>query len=160
MHARLAQARDTAEGAMCFPGLVSLRRNLLSCVQEVDGRLAGPPVYPAAFPPQDAVQQWTERLQRVAMQAQVLLEQLCWLLRCCPGPAPGPRDPAPDPSDLRFPSPAPEAQLPSGCLMRRQDPHWQRSTARLTEMLETVKAVKADVDRVRQQSCEALFHSW
>lgn len=174
---------DTVEGAMCFsPGFVSLRRNLLSCVQEMDSRLTGPPAYPVAFPPQDGVQQWTERLQHLAMQTQVLLEQLSWLLQCCPaaGPAPGhtPRhapyleDPehlqgllsgaALDliPSDLTFPSPAPETQLPSGCLMRKQDPRWQQSTARLTEMLKTVKTVKADVDRIRQQSCESLFHSW
>ncbi|XDA78991.1 hypothetical protein R6Z07F_009052 [Ovis aries] len=159
-----------------------LLRNLLSCVQEMDGRLTGPPAYPVAFPPQDGVQQWTERLQHLAMQTQVLLEQLSWLLQCCPaaGPAPGhtPRhapyleDPehlqgllsgaALDliPSDLTFPSPAPKTQLPSGCLMRKQDPRWQQSTARLTEMLKTVKTVKADVDRIRQQSCESLFHSW
>ncbi|KAM7240456.1 hypothetical protein CapIbe_008362 [Capra ibex] len=159
-----------------------LLRNLLSCVQEMDGRLTGPPAYPVAFPPQDGVQQWTERLQHLAMQTQVLLEQLSWLLQCCPaaGPAPGhaPRH-APYlenpehlqgllsgaaldliPSDLTFPSPAPETQLPSGCLMRKQDPRWQQSTARLTEMLKTVKTVKADVDRIRQQSCESLFHSW
>ncbi|KAF4025219.1 hypothetical protein G4228_017124 [Cervus hanglu yarkandensis] len=147
-------------------------RNLLSCVQEMDGRLTGPPVYPVAFPPQDAVQQWTERLQDAAMQAQVLLEQLSWLLRCCPAAGPGPEDPArregrlpgaapdPTPSDLSFPSPAPETQLPAGCLMRRPDLRWQQSAARVTEMLKTVKAVKADVDRVRRQSCEALFHSW
>uniref|UniRef100_A0A452FG21 Midasin n=1 Tax=Capra hircus TaxID=9925 RepID=A0A452FG21_CAPHI len=159
-----------------------LLRNLLSCVQEMDGRLTGPPAYPVAFPPQDGVQQWTERLQHLAMQTQVLLEQLSWLLQCCPaaGPAPGhaPRH-APYlenpehlqgllsgaaldliPSDLTFPSPAPETQLPSGCLMRKQDPRWQQSTARLIEMLKTVKTVKADVDRIRQQSCESLFHSW
>lgn len=160
---------------MCFsPGLVSLRRNLLSCVQEMDGRLTGPPVYPVAFPPQDAVQQWTERLQHAAMQAQVLLEQLSWLLRCCPaaGPGPGPEDPArregrlpgaapdPTPSDPSFPSPAPETQLPAGCRMRRPDPRWQQSAARVAEMLKSVKAAKADVDRARRQSCEALFHSW
>ncbi|XP_043295395.1 midasin isoform X1 [Cervus canadensis] len=155
-----------------------LLRNLLSCVQEMDGRLTGPPVYPVAFPPQDAVQQWTERLQHAAMQAQVLLEQLSWLLRCCPaagpgpGPGPGPEDPArregrlpgaapdPTPSDPSFPSPAPETQLPAGCRMRRPDPRWQQSAARVAEMLKTVKAVKADVDRARRQSCEALFHSW
>lgn len=27
-------------------------------------------------------------------------------------------------------------------------------------MLKTVKTVKADVDKIRQQSCETLFHSW
>ncbi|KAF5919872.1 hypothetical protein HPG69_014236 [Diceros bicornis minor] len=163
-----------------------LLRNLLSCVQEIHGRLTGPLVYPVAFPPQDGVQQWTERLQHLAMQSQILLEQLSWLLQCCPsaGPAPGQGDtqaqsqpfapegpelttgqlsgavPALIPSDLRYPSPVPGNQLPSGCRMRKQDQLWQQSTARLTEMLKTIKTVKANVDKIRQQSCETLFHSW
>ncbi|XP_060024167.1 midasin [Lagenorhynchus albirostris] len=165
-----------------------LLRNLLSCVQEIDSRLTGPPVYPVAFPPQDGVQQWTERLQHLAMQSQILLEQLSWLLQCCPsaGPAAGQGDAqaqgqpsAPSlegpeltkgqlsgavldliPSDLSYPSPVPGRQLPSGCRMRKQDQLWQQSTVRLTEMLKAIKTVKADVDRIRQQSCETLFHSW
>uniref|UniRef100_A0A8D1BB25 Midasin n=1 Tax=Sus scrofa TaxID=9823 RepID=A0A8D1BB25_PIG len=159
-----------------------LLRNLLSCVQEIHGRLTGPPVYPVAFPPQDGVQQWTERLQHLAMQSQILLEQLLWLLQCCPsvGPAPGQGDAqaqsleAPElktgqlsgavldhiPSDLSYPSPVPRNQLPSGCRMRKQDQLWQQSTERLTEMLKTIRTVKADVDKIRQQSCETLFHSW
>ncbi|XP_054578497.1 midasin [Eptesicus fuscus] len=165
-----------------------LLRNLLSCVQEIQGRLTGPLLYPVAFPPQDGVQQWTERLQHLAMQSQILLEQLSWLLQCCPGaasaPSPGdaqaqgqssvlcPEGPelttgqlsraVPDlsPSDLSYPSPVPGNQLPSGCRMRKQDQLWQQSTSRLTEMLKTVQTVKADVDRIRQQSCETLFHSW
>ncbi|XP_014636596.1 PREDICTED: midasin [Ceratotherium simum simum] len=163
-----------------------LLRNLLSCVQEIHDRLTGPLVYPVAFPPQDGVQQWTERLQHLAMQSQILLEQLSWLLQCCPsaGPAPGQGDtqaqsqpfapegpelttgqlsgavPALIPSDLRYPSPVPGNQLPSGCRMRKQDQLWQQSTARLTGMLKTIKTVKANVDKIRQQSCETLFHSW
>ncbi|XP_049753260.1 midasin [Elephas maximus indicus] len=163
-------------------------RNLLSCVQEIHGRLTGPPVYPMAFPPQDSMQQWTERLQHLAMQSQILLEQLSWLLQCCPsaGLAPGcddaqaqgqPSTPHPEgqdltkgqlsravpdliASDLTYPSPMPGNQLPSGCRMRKQDQLWQQSTARVTEMLKTIKTVKADVDKIRQQSCETLFHSW
>lgn len=173
---------------MCFPLWLSLHRNLLSCVQEIDGRLTEPLLYPVAFPPQDGVQQWTERLQHLAMQSQILLEQLSWFLQCCPtaGPAPGqghaqaqgqpsvpcPEGPelsngqlsgaAPDliPSDLSYPSPVPGWQLPSGCRMRKHDQLWQQSTSRLTEMLTTIKTMKADVDRIRQQSCETLFHSW
>ncbi|KAK2507590.1 hypothetical protein MC885_004960, partial [Smutsia gigantea] len=165
-----------------------LLRNLLSCVQEIHVRLTGPLVYPVAFPPQDAVQQWTERLQHLAMQSQILLEQLSWLLQCCPsaGPAAGQHDAqaqgAPSasypegpevtqrqlsgvvldhmPSDLSCPSPVPRNHLPSGCWMRKQDQLWQQTTARLTEMLKTVKIVKADIDKIRQQSCETLFHSW
>ncbi|XP_064216909.1 midasin isoform X1 [Aotus nancymaae] len=163
-------------------------RNLLSCVQEINSRLTGPLAYPVAFPPQDGVQQWTERLQHLAMQCQILLEQLSWLLQCCPsvGPAPGHGDaqalgqrPAPClegpelssgqlcgvvqdliPSNLSYPSPIPEIQLPFGCRMRKQDQLWQQSTMRLTEMLKTITTVKADIDKIRQQSCETLFHSW
>lgn len=171
-----------------FSLLVSRHRNLLGCVQEIHSRLTGPLVYPVAFPPQDGVQQWTERLQHLAMQSQILLEQLSWLLQCCPsaGPTPGRGDAqaqgrpsaaypeGPDltegrlsravqdlvPSELSYPSPVPRNQLPSGCLMRKQDQVWQQSTARLTEMLKTIKTVKADVDKIRQLSCETLFHSW
>ncbi|XP_059110058.1 midasin [Peromyscus eremicus] len=162
-------------------------RNLLGCVQEIHSRLTGPPVYPVAFPPQDSVQQWTERLQHLAMQSQILLEQLSWLLQCCPSAGPtGGRSDAPVqeqpsaphlgrpdtrgpvlgampdllPSDLSYPSPVPRSQLPSGCQMRRQDRLWQQSAAGLTELLETIKTVKAGVDKIRQQSCETLFHTW
>ncbi|XP_007949614.1 midasin [Orycteropus afer afer] len=163
-------------------------RNLLSCVQEIDSRLTGPLVYPVAFPPQDGVQQWTERLQHLAMQSQILLEQLSWFLQCCPSarPAPGcddaqaqgqPSAPhlegqelttgqlsgaVPDliPLDFTYPSPMPGNQLPSGCRMQKQDQLWQQSTAQLTEMLKNIKTVKADLDKIRQQSCETLFHSW
>ncbi|XP_076780137.1 midasin isoform X2 [Arvicanthis niloticus] len=162
-------------------------RNLLSCVQEIHSRLTGPPVYPVAFPPQDSIQQWTERLQHLAMQSQILLEQFSWLFQCCPsagqteghGDTPVQEHPSashlekinikgpvagvmPDlsPSDLSYPSPVPRSQLPSGCRMRRQDPLWQQSTAGLTEMLKTIKTMKAGVDKIRQQSCETLFHTW
>lgn len=166
---------------------VFLHRNLLSCVQEIHNRLTGPSVYPVAFPPQDSVQQWTERLQYLAMQSQILLEQFSWLFQCCPsaGPAGGHSDTVvqeqpsaphlgrmetkgpvsgamPDslPSDLSCPSPVPTSQLPSGCRMRRQDQLWQQSTVGLKEMLKTIKTMKAGVDKIRQQSCETLFHTW
>ncbi|KAK7809871.1 hypothetical protein U0070_007727 [Myodes glareolus] len=160
-------------------------RNLLSCVQEIHSRLAGPTVYPVAFPPQDSVQQWTERLQHLAMQSQILVEQLSWLFQCCPGadPADGhsdapvqeqPSDPRLErmaakgpvsganslPSDLSYPSPVPTSQLPSACQMRRPDRLWQQSIARLAELLKTIKTMKTGVDKIRQQSCETLFHTW
>nr|XP_045010044.1 midasin isoform X2 [Jaculus jaculus] len=163
-------------------------RNLLSCLQEIHNRLTVPLVYPMAFPPQDGVQQWTERLQHLTMQTQIILEQLSWFLQCCPSAMPaachsdapvqeqasasnpeGPKttqgersSKLPDPilSDLSYPSPVPGSQLPSGCRMRRQDQLWQQSFIGLKEMLKAIKTMKADVDKIRQQSCETLFHSW
>uniref|UniRef100_H0VTT4 Midasin n=1 Tax=Cavia porcellus TaxID=10141 RepID=H0VTT4_CAVPO len=163
-------------------------RNLLSCLKEIHGRLTAPLVYPVAFPPQDGMQQWTERLQHVAMQSQILLEQLSWLFQCCPraglyaghgqAPVQGPPSsphlerrelpkeqlsgavPGVVTSDVDYPSPVPGIQLPSSCRMRKQDQLWQESTARITELLKIIKTMKADVDKIRQQSCETLYHSW
>ncbi|XP_028903180.1 midasin isoform X2 [Ornithorhynchus anatinus] len=158
-------------------------RNLCSCVREIHSRLtAGQGGYQVAFPPQDGVQQWTEKLQRLAMQCAVLLEQLSWFLWCCPaGPPPLPRahgvragDPPPSspgevagmhlghrPSpELSCPTPVALDRLPAGCRMQKQDARWQESMGKVTEMLKEVKAVKAEVDKIRQQSCEALFYSW
>lgn len=153
-------------------------------MQEIQGRLTVPLVYPMAFPPQDGMQQWTERLQHLAMQSQILLEQLSWLLQCCPSVGhsdvqtqdqpsashlEGPEltkgqlsgaVPHLIPCSLGYPSPVPESRLPSGCRMRKQDQLWQQSTVKLAEMLKTIKAMKADVDKIRQQSCETLFYSW
>lgn len=134
------------------------------------------------------MQQWTERLQHVAMQSQILLEQLSWLFQCCPraglyaghgqAPVQGPPSsphlerrelpkeqlsgavPGVVTSDVDYPSPVPGIQLPSSCRMRKQDQLWQESTARITELLKIIKTMKADVDKIRQQSCETLYHSW
>ncbi|XP_067386141.1 midasin isoform X2 [Emydura macquarii macquarii] len=163
-------------------------RNLLSCVQEIDSRMNVTREYNVAFPPQDSIQQWTDRLQHLAMQCVMVLEQLSWFIQCCPreqslncshdvrtdmktnmlqckgteqnlGNA---QMGIPDLilSELKYLSPVAADQLPSGCRMRKQDQLWQQLSARVTEMLAEIKAVKADVDRIKQQSCETLFYSW
>ncbi|XP_074982679.1 midasin isoform X2 [Caretta caretta] len=163
-------------------------RNLLSCIQEIDSRMNVTREYNVAFPPQDSIQQWTERLQHLAMQCMMILEQLSWFVQCCP------REQSlicshdvrtdmktnipqckgteknlenaqmgiPDliQSELKYLSPVTAEQLPSGCRMRKQDQLWQQLSARVTEMLTEIKTVKADIDRLRQQSCETLFYSW
>lgn len=153
-----------------------LNRNLLSCVQEIDARLNASNEYEVAFPPQDGVQQWTDRLQYLSMQCVVILEQLSWLIECCPNgqplnipkteanaegtelnPAAGSEQIR---SELQYLTPVTADQLPSGCKMQKHDPLYQQLASTVKEMLAAVKVVKADVDRIRQLSCETLFHSW
>ncbi|XP_044531325.1 midasin [Gracilinanus agilis] len=168
-------------------------RNLLSCVQEIHSRLPGSHGYLVAFPPQDGVQQWTEKLQHLSMQSMIVLEQLSWFLQCCPkeqslssiddksrgdglstphsgktssevteptlGEASGAM-PNTIPLELSYPSPVFGDYLPPGCRMRKSDQLWHNSVMKVTEMLTTMKAVKAEVDKIRQQACETLFHSW
>ncbi|XP_015262586.1 PREDICTED: midasin [Gekko japonicus] len=160
-------------------------RNLLSCVQEIDAKLTISNEYDVAFPPQDGVQQWTDRLQFLTMQVVMVLKQLSWLIECCPKGqfVNAPRtdtesanlkcekselNPTKDPvstfehipSDLQYLTPVTSDQLPSGCKMQKQDPLWRQLASRVKDMLVEVKAIKADVDKIRQLSCETLFHSW
>ncbi|XP_053143364.1 midasin isoform X2 [Hemicordylus capensis] len=160
-------------------------RNFLSCVQEIDAQLNVTNEYEVAFPPQDGVQQWTDRLQYLAMQCVVVLEQLSWFIECCPKGQSlnvprsemssketelSPSSVQVQPvfksvlelisSELQYLTPVAVDQLPVGCRMRKHDPLCQQLASRVEEMLAEVKAVKADVDRIRQLSCETLFHSW
>ncbi|KAJ7341746.1 hypothetical protein JRQ81_006597 [Phrynocephalus forsythii] len=155
-------------------------RNLLSCVQEIDARLNVGNEYEVAFPPQDGVQQWADRLQYLAMQCVVVLEQFSWFLECCPkgqslnvpgteiqpeGPElnlSGSLKPLPElhSSELQYLTPVAAEQLPAGCKMRKHHALHQQLALKVSEMLVEVKAVKSEVDRIRQLSCETLFHSW
>lgn len=157
----------------------------MSCIQEIDARLNVASEYDIAFPPQDGVQQWTDRLQYLTMQCMVVLDQLVWFIECCPkgqsltsprtetqtvdleyggtdqNPASASLSKAAlIPSELQYLTPVPADQLPVGFKMRKHDPVYQQLISRVKEMVEEVKAVKADVDRIRQLSCETLFHSW
>ncbi|XP_060119521.1 midasin-like [Heteronotia binoei] len=162
-----------------------IMRNLLSCVQEIDAKLTISNEYDVAFPPQDGVQQWTDRLQYLTMQVVMVLSQLSWLIECCPkgrfvnvprtdtesvtlkcesselNPTKVPVSILEHiPSDLQYLTPMTSDQMPFGCKMQKQDPVCQQLASRVKTMLVEVKAIKADVDRIRQLSCETLFHSW
>ncbi|KAM9562699.1 midasin isoform 4-T5 [Guaruba guarouba] len=161
-------------------------RNILSCIQEIDSRLTADREYNVAFPPQDSIQHWTDKLQQLSMQCVMVLEELSWFIQCCPKEeltkcsdsektdaktnilqSSGPEMEnvfmgIPDliPSELKYLSPVTIEQLPPGCRMRNKDDLWMQLATQLTAMLTNVKAMKAEVDKIRQQSCETLFYSW
>ncbi|XP_010287688.1 PREDICTED: midasin, partial [Phaethon lepturus] len=163
-----------------------LLRNLLSSIQEIDSRLTADREYNVAFPPQDSIQHWTDKLQQLSMQCMMVLEELSWFIQCCPkeeltkcsdsertdvktnifqssGPEMGNVFMGiPDliPSELKYLSPVTTEQLPPGCRMRNKDQLWLQLATQLTAMLAKVKAMKAEVDKIRQESCETLFYSW
>ncbi|NXE72930.1 MDN1 protein, partial [Cochlearius cochlearius] len=159
-------------------------RNLLSCLQEMDSRLTADREYNVAFPPQDSIQHWTDKLQQLSMQCVMVLEELSWFIQCCPkeeltsgnertdvkpnsfqssGPEMGnvfTGIPDRIPSELKYLSPVTIEQLPPGCRMRNKDQLWLQLATQLTSMLANVKAMKAEVDKIRQQPCETLLYSW
>ncbi|XP_042318311.1 midasin isoform X2 [Sceloporus undulatus] len=155
-------------------------RNLLSCVEEIHAKLNITNEYEVAFPPQDGIQQWTDQLQYLSMQCVMILEQLSWFIQCCPKGQPlnAPGEelqseetelnsssvlkllPELNASGLQYLTPVATDQLPVGCKMQKCDPLYQQLSSQVKDMLVEVKAVKSDVDMIRQLSCETLFHSW
>uniref|UniRef100_A0A8C2SUC7 Midasin n=1 Tax=Coturnix japonica TaxID=93934 RepID=A0A8C2SUC7_COTJA len=165
-----------------------LLRSLLSCIQEVDRRLSADREYNVALPPQRSFQHWTDKLQQLSMQCVMVLEELSWFIQCCPTEermkcsdsertdvkgnvslSSAPEEmlgnvltgiPDRIPSELKYLSPVTSEQLPPACRMRNKDQLWLQLSAQLAAMLARVKAVKAEVDKIRQQPCETLFYSW
>ncbi|XP_061845412.1 midasin [Colius striatus] len=163
-----------------------LLSNLLSCIQEIDSRLTADREYHVAFPPQDSIQHWTDKLQQLSMQCVMVLEELSWFIQCCPkeeltkhndyertdvktnifqgsGPEMGSVCTGlPDliPSELKYLTPVAVEQLPPGPRMRNKDQLWLQVATQLTATLANVKARKAEVDKIRQQSCETMLYSW
>ncbi|XP_048793738.1 midasin isoform X1 [Lagopus muta] len=165
-----------------------LLRNLLSCIQEIETRLSADKEYNIALPPQHSFKHWTDKLQQLSMQCVMVLEELSWFIQCCPPEelmkcsdsertdvkgsvflCSGPEEmlgnvvpgiPEQIPSELKYLSPVTSEQLPPGCRMRNKDQLWLQLSAQLAAMLARVKAMKTEVDKIRQQPCETLFYSW
>uniref|UniRef100_A0A8C4UIW8 Midasin n=1 Tax=Falco tinnunculus TaxID=100819 RepID=A0A8C4UIW8_FALTI len=161
-------------------------RNLLSCIEEIESRLTADRKYTVAFPPQDSIQHWTDKLQQLSMQCVMVLEELSWFMQCCPkeestkcsdnertdakanifqssGPEVGNVFTGiPDliPLELKHLSPVTAEQLPPGCRMRNKDQLWLQVATQLSAMLANVKAMKVEVDKIRQVSHETSFYSW
>ncbi|XP_075058881.1 midasin [Mixophyes fleayi] len=140
-------------------------RNVLSCMQEISSQLDMSNDYKIAFPPQDGVQQFLDRLQRVAMQCSIVLEQFSWFLECCPvnnfeSDIPQRADVKSEETKPDVSSPAAADWLPKLCTMRRSDNDWQQLSAKVAKMSAEIRATKSAVDKIRQQSCETQFYSW
>lgn len=140
-------------------------RNLLSCMKEISSQLEWSNGYKIAFPPQDGVKQWLDRLQHLSMQCSIVLEQLSWLLECCPVNIEERKNESceeakPWASALNVPSPAAADWLPKLCTIRKSDSDWEQLSDTVTKMLTDIKATKTALDTIRLQSCQTLFYSW
>ena len=101
------------------------------------------------------------KAQGLSAQCVTLLQQLSWLLQCCPeGPqqtdgSGGQREPT-----LRCPSPLASQRQPPGCLLRRGDPAWSQLSQRVADMLGQTQSLKEELDAVALQSTQGALHSW
>ncbi|XP_018427598.1 PREDICTED: midasin [Nanorana parkeri] len=135
-------------------------RKLLRSIQEIHLRLDASNDYKIAFPPQDGVQQWFDRLQQLITQCSVVLKELSWFLECCPIKASDSEDGISKATELNTPSPATVEWLPKLCTMRKSDNDWQQLNDSVTKMLREIRTSKTAVDKIRPPPGETPFYSW
>ncbi|KAM6915471.1 midasin [Xenentodon cancila] len=140
---------------------VSLRR-LTSNVLDIRVHLQTNSEDPGCtLPPQHSLQGWISRGHALAAQCAALLQQLAWLLQCCPeDPQQKEQTSSCSQHTLRCPSPLPAQRQPAGCLMRRGDAAWSQLHQSVAQMLKQTRNVKQQLGSLTQQASERVLHTW
>lgn len=112
-------------------------------------------------PPQDSLQDWVSKGQALAAQCTILLQQLLWLLQCCPEDLQQKEETSScRQHTLRCLSPLAAQRQPPGCVMRRGDAAWCQLHQRVTAMLKQAKSLKVEMNTVAQHMSEGVLHTW
>ncbi|XP_062266826.1 midasin [Platichthys flesus] len=140
---------------------VHLRR-LTNSIQDIKTHLQSHSNDPGCtIPPQASLQGWVSRGQELAAQCTTLLQQLAWLLQCCPEDLQQVEETSScRQQTLRCPSPLAVHRQPPGCLMRRGDTTWCQLHQHVTAMLKQSKSLKVELDTVAKQNSERVLHTW
>ncbi|XP_078798874.1 midasin isoform X2 [Oryzias latipes] len=125
-------------------------RKLTNGIQSIKAHTQTPPVDSGCtLPPQDSLQDWLMRGRALAAQCATLLQQLCWLLQCCPEDGQQ-REQASSQPPLSCVSPVEALRQPPGCLMRRGDAVWTELHQHVVEMLQRTQNLQQDLSSVDQ----------
>ncbi|XP_061563343.1 midasin [Cololabis saira] len=140
---------------------ISLRRltsNVLDVKEHVQSSGEGPG---CTLPPQQSLQDWVSRGHALAGQCAALLQQLAWLLQCCPeAPQQTEQDGSCSQHTLRCPSPLPAQRQPPGCAMRRGDAAWSRLHQAVAQTLQQTRSLKEELGSMSQQDNRRVLHTW
>ncbi|KAJ3606919.1 hypothetical protein NHX12_026435, partial [Muraenolepis orangiensis] len=144
-----------------------LRQHLQGPGQEEETEETEEAAAGGALPPQEPLRGWVQRGRTLASQTALLLQQLLWLLHCCPEDLQktetGAGDAGLGPPTTTTPrclSPLADHRQPPGCLMRRGDEAWLKVSQGLEAMLEQTRGLKTELDQVEQETSQGLLHTW
>nr|XP_057921265.1 midasin [Doryrhamphus excisus] len=131
-------------------------RSLISTVQDIRVQLqsrsedADCPLLP-----QEHLHAWVTKGQDLAARCSILLQQLSWLLQCCPGDPQQPE--GENRSSLRFASPLADHRQPPGCRMRRGDAAWGQLNQRIATTLKQTLILKTELHHMTQRSSDGVL---
>lgn len=141
-------------------------RKLISSVQSIQSQSSESGCDVSTVPLQDSLQHWICRAQSSALHCSVVLQQISWLLQCCPeGSSVAPAEAKEGEvmqgqATLSHPSPlAPHVQ-PQACLLRRGEQGWKEVEQKVESLMKEVKDLKMKLDGLVQESTEKVIYSW
>lgn len=145
---------------------VQNNRKLIDNVKSIQSHTAGSGDDASGLPPQVPLQHWITRAQSSTLHCSVVLQQLSWILQCCPeGSSAAPTETregevVQGQATLSHPSPlAPHIQ-PQACLLRRGEQAWKEVEQKVENLMKEVKDLKEKLDGLAQESTERVIHSW
>ncbi|XP_016427493.1 midasin-like [Sinocyclocheilus rhinocerous] len=120
----------------------------------------------SGLPPQKPLQHWIIRAQSSVLHCSVVLQQLSWILQCCPeGSSAAPAEAREGEvmqgqATLSHPSPMPPHIQPQACLLRRGEQAWKEVQQKVENLMKEVKDLKEKLDGLALESTERVVHSW
>uniref|UniRef100_A0A8C1Z8M3 Midasin n=1 Tax=Cyprinus carpio TaxID=7962 RepID=A0A8C1Z8M3_CYPCA len=120
----------------------------------------------SGLPPQKPLQHWITRAQSSVLHCSVVLQQLSWILQCCPeGSSAAPAEAREGEvmqgqATLSHPSPMPPHIQPQACLLRRGEQAWKEVQQKVENLTKEVKDLKEKLDGLALESTERVVHSW
>ncbi|XP_057678283.1 midasin isoform X2 [Corythoichthys intestinalis] len=110
--------------------------------------------------PQEALYNWVNKGQALITQCSILLQQLSWLLQCCPQVPQSEEKNNSWQYSLKCTSPVALHRQPAVCQMRRGDATWRQLNQRVTAMLKQVESFKMELNQIALQRSESLLVTW
>ncbi|KAF4092103.1 hypothetical protein AMELA_G00017110 [Ameiurus melas] len=124
-------------------------RRLIDAVQDVRSQTASGEDEQSGLPPQDSLCSWAAKARTLAQQCCVAVQQLSWVLQCCPEGSES-REGGQGEATLSHPTPLPAHLQPQACLMRRGEASW-------TEAVKHVEALQSESTQLKER-LKALGH--
>lgn len=113
------------------------------------------------LPPQGSLQDWLNRGRTLAVQCTTVLQQLTWLLQCCPvEPQQKEETGSCRQSSLSCLSPLTAQRQPPGCLIRKGDAAWIKLNQHVNAVMNNSEKLKTELCNVSQQISEGELLTW
>lgn len=130
-------------------------------IQGVKGHLQGNTRNGFSLPPQKALQDWVSRGKTLAVQCSTILQQLVWLLQCCPvDPQQKEETGGFRQHGLRCLSPLTAQCQPPGCLIRKGDAAWLKLNQHVDAVRKDCESLRMELCIVAQQTSEGELLTW